>query len=67
MASSMPQQKGLKNDKSIRWRVAEVMVVGLFMAVLDTTIVSVTLPQMQQEASELRTRSQAGLLHSVRD
>ena len=31
-----------------RWRVAAVVVVGLFMAVLDTTIVSVTLPQMQK-------------------
>ncbi len=33
--------------KASRWRVA-VVVVGLFMAILDTTIVSVTLPQMQQ-------------------
>jgi EmrB/QacA subfamily drug resistance transporter len=31
-----------------RWRVAAVVVVGLFMAILDTTIVSVTLPQMQR-------------------
>ena len=31
-----------------RWRVAVVVVVGLFMAILDTTIVSVTLPQMQK-------------------
>jgi hypothetical protein len=31
-----------------RWRVAAVVVVGLFMAILDTTIVSVTLPQMQK-------------------
>jgi MFS family permease len=28
--------------------VAAVVVVGLFMAILDTTIVSVTLPQMQK-------------------
>jgi EmrB/QacA subfamily drug resistance transporter len=31
-----------------RWRVAAMVVVGLFMAILDTTIVSVTLPQMQK-------------------
>lgn len=34
--------------KAHRWRVAAVVVVGLFMAILDTTIVSVTLPQMQK-------------------
>jgi DHA2 family multidrug resistance protein len=34
--------------KAYRWRVAAVVVVGLFMAILDTTIVSVTLPQMQK-------------------
>src|SRR5579872_4164046 len=34
--------------KAYRWRVAAVVVVGLFMAILDTTIVSVTLPQMQR-------------------
>jgi EmrB/QacA subfamily drug resistance transporter len=34
--------------KAYRWRVATVVVVGLFMAILDTTIVSVTLPQMQK-------------------
>src|ERR671937_723981 len=34
--------------KASRWRVAAVVVVGLFMAILDTTIVSVTLPQMQK-------------------
>ena len=34
--------------KAFRWRVAAVVVVGLFMAILDTTIVSVTLPQMQK-------------------
>jgi MFS family permease len=34
--------------KASRWRVATVVVVGLFMAILDTTIVSVTLPQMQK-------------------
>jgi FtsH-binding integral membrane protein len=44
----MPQQKGLKNDKAYRWRVAAVVAIGLFMAILDTTIVSVTLPQMQK-------------------
>ena len=33
--------------QAYRWRVAAVVVVGLFMAILDTTIVSVTLPQMQ--------------------
>ena len=34
--------------QAYRWRVAAVVVVGLFMAILDTTIVSVTLPQMQK-------------------
>src|SRR3989440_3439313 len=34
--------------KASRWRVAAVVVIGLFMAILDTTIVSVTLPQMQK-------------------
>src|SRR5690349_17417145 len=31
-----------------RWRVAAVVALGLFMAILDNTIVSVTLPQMQK-------------------
>jgi EmrB/QacA subfamily drug resistance transporter len=31
-----------------RWRVAAVVSIGLFMAILDNTIVSVTLPQMQK-------------------
>src|SRR5215469_14699055 len=31
-----------------RWRVAAVVALGLFMAILDNTIVSVTLPQMQR-------------------
>ncbi len=31
-----------------RWRVAAVVAIGLFMAILDNTIVSVTLPQMQK-------------------
>src|SRR6266567_463108 len=34
--------------KASRWRVAAVVAIGLFMAILDTTIVSVTLPQMQK-------------------
>ena len=34
--------------KAYRWRVAAVVAIGLFMAILDTTIVSVTLPQMQK-------------------
>jgi EmrB/QacA subfamily drug resistance transporter len=34
--------------KAYRWRVVAVVVVGLFMAILDTTIVSVTLPQVQK-------------------
>jgi hypothetical protein len=34
--------------KAYSWRVAAVVVVGLSMAILDTTIVSVTLPQMQK-------------------
>src|SRR5258707_2511074 len=33
--------------KAYRWRVAAVVAIGLFMAILDNTIVSVTLPQMQ--------------------
>jgi fucose permease len=33
--------------KAYRWRVAVVVAIGLFMSVLDTTIVSVTLTQMQ--------------------
>jgi hypothetical protein len=33
--------------KAERWRVAAVAI-GLFMTILDATIVSVTLPQMQQ-------------------
>jgi EmrB/QacA subfamily drug resistance transporter len=34
--------------KGYRWRVAAVVALGLFMAILDNTIVSVTLPQMQK-------------------
>src|SRR6202049_4681802 len=34
--------------KGYRWRVAAVVAIGLFMAILDNTIVSVTLPQMQK-------------------
>src|SRR5258707_956309 len=34
--------------KAYRWRVAAVVAIGLFMAILDNTIVSVTLPQMQK-------------------
>src|SRR5258706_5077291 len=34
--------------KGNRWRVAAVVALGLFMAILDNTIVSVTLPQMQK-------------------
>src|SRR6202043_565743 len=34
--------------KASRWRVAAVVAIGLFMAILDNTIVSVTLPQMQK-------------------
>src|SRR5947207_14076092 len=34
--------------KGYRWRVAAVVSLGLFMAILDSTIVSVTLPQMQK-------------------
>src|SRR6266567_6013700 len=34
--------------KAYRWRVAAVVALGLFMAILDNTIVSVTLPQMQK-------------------
>jgi EmrB/QacA subfamily drug resistance transporter len=34
--------------KGYRWRVAAVVSLGLFMAILDNTIVSVTLPQMQK-------------------
>lgn len=34
--------------KGYQWRVAAVVSLGLFMAVLDNTIVSVTLPQMQK-------------------
>jgi EmrB/QacA subfamily drug resistance transporter len=34
--------------KGYRWRVAGVVSLGLFMAILDNTIVSVTLPQMQK-------------------
>jgi EmrB/QacA subfamily drug resistance transporter len=34
--------------KGYRWRVAVVVSLGLFMAILDNTIVSVTLPQMQK-------------------
>jgi EmrB/QacA subfamily drug resistance transporter len=34
--------------KGYRWRVAAVVAVGLFMAILDNTIVSVTLPAMQK-------------------
>jgi EmrB/QacA subfamily drug resistance transporter len=35
-------------SKGYRWRVVAVVVLGLFMAILDNTIVSVTLPQMQK-------------------
>ncbi len=35
-------------SKGFRWRVAAVVSLGLFMAILDNTIVSVTLPQMQK-------------------
>ncbi|WP_220210768.1 DHA2 family efflux MFS transporter permease subunit [Reticulibacter mediterranei] len=34
--------------RGYRWRVAAVVSLGLFMAILDNTIVSVTLPQMQK-------------------
>jgi EmrB/QacA subfamily drug resistance transporter len=34
--------------KAYRWRIAAVVALGLFMAILDNTIVSVTLPQMQK-------------------
>src|SRR6266851_2430418 len=34
--------------KASRWRVTAVVAIGLFMAILDNTIVSVTLPQMQK-------------------
>ena len=34
--------------KRYRWQVAAVVALGLFMAILDNTIVSVTLPQMQK-------------------
>src|SRR5258706_3011036 len=34
--------------KGYRWRVAAVVALGVFMAILDNTIVSVTLPQMQK-------------------
>ena len=34
--------------KAYRWRVAAVVAIGLFMAILDTTIVSVTLPETQK-------------------
>ena len=34
--------------KASRWRVVAVVAIGLFMAILDTTIVSVTLPQVQK-------------------
>ena len=43
-----PTEGSEKMTKTYRWRVAAVVVVGLFMAILDTTIVSVTLPQMQK-------------------
>lgn len=35
-------------SKGFRWRVVAVVALGLFMAILDNTIVSVTLPQMQK-------------------
>ena len=35
-------------SKESRWQVVAVLGVGLFMAILDSTIVSVTLPQMQK-------------------
>jgi EmrB/QacA subfamily drug resistance transporter len=35
-------------SKGYKWRVATVVALGLFMAILDNTIVSVTLPQMQK-------------------
>ena len=35
-------------SKGFRWRVAAVVALGMFMAILDNTIVSVTLPQMQK-------------------
>ena len=38
-------------SKGYRWRVATVVALGLFMAILDNTIVSVTLPQMQKAFS----------------
>jgi len=34
--------------KAYRWQVTAVVAIGLFMAILDNTIVSVTLPQMQK-------------------
>lgn len=35
-------------SKGFRWRVVAVVALGMFMAILDNTIVSVTLPQMQK-------------------
>ncbi|HEX7737319.1 MAG TPA: DHA2 family efflux MFS transporter permease subunit [Ktedonobacteraceae bacterium] len=38
-------------NKGFKWRVAAVVALGMFMAILDNTIVSVTLPQMQKAFS----------------
>jgi EmrB/QacA subfamily drug resistance transporter len=35
-------------SKALRWQITTVVALGLFMAILDNTIVSVTLPQMQK-------------------
>jgi EmrB/QacA subfamily drug resistance transporter len=49
MAFSLHHEKGYTRvNKGFKWRVAAVVSLGLFMAILDNTIVSVTLPQMQR-------------------
>jgi EmrB/QacA subfamily drug resistance transporter len=45
---SLPQPAAPSLSNARKWQIAAVVVIGLFLSVMDNTIISVTLPQMQR-------------------